>query len=437
MTHPLPYLIAYSMPMVAGGMMNIVTVNYLMKYATDVLYIAPAAMGTIFFISRIWDAINDPIIGYLSDHSNSSQGRRKVWIGYATPVLLVSFYLFWFIPKDGTPLLKQGLLLALLIVFFTSMTALYVPHYALGAELDSARHQRNRIYGLRALWENLGTFLGVFFILRITQSADQILGARLYMAGLLAIALLSILWLLLRIHERPAPPESITATPWHSLRMMAHNRPALIVFATGFFSQFGAAVLLALMLYFAQYVMLSPDAGPILTAVFLLSATATIPLWIVIARHVSKKKIWFWVQIGLATGFAVLFLTPSESSEAIYALAALLGALAGAVLFIHPSLLADTATLEQKRFGTSQQGAYFALFTFINKSAMGLANGLVGFLLAYVHFVPNVEQGDIVKAWIKGGYSLVPAVSFVIGALILSLFPQKSVAQELASEEKT
>ena len=71
---------AFSFPAIAFGIMSLLFGTYLMKFATDVLFIAPAAMGTVIAASRLWDAVSDPMVGYLSDLTRSSMGRRRTWM---------------------------------------------------------------------------------------------------------------------------------------------------------------------------------------------------------------------------------------------------------------------------------------------------------------------------------------------------------------------
>ena len=72
---PFGLIVTYCLPTVACGFMFLLIGLYLMKFATDVLLIAPGAMGTIFGLSRIWDAISDPIAGYYSDRTSHRSGR--------------------------------------------------------------------------------------------------------------------------------------------------------------------------------------------------------------------------------------------------------------------------------------------------------------------------------------------------------------------------
>jgi Na+/melibiose symporter-like transporter len=71
---------AYGAPGVGAGYMYLLIGLYIMKFSTDVLLIAPAVMGTIFGISRVWDAVSDPLVGYMSDRTRHPLGRRRLWL---------------------------------------------------------------------------------------------------------------------------------------------------------------------------------------------------------------------------------------------------------------------------------------------------------------------------------------------------------------------
>ncbi len=88
-------IVAYGAPGVGVGYMYLLINLFVMKFSTDVLLIAPAVMGTIFGISRVWDAISDPLVGYLSDKTTHSMGRRRLWLSIsALPIALVFIMVF-------------------------------------------------------------------------------------------------------------------------------------------------------------------------------------------------------------------------------------------------------------------------------------------------------------------------------------------------------
>ena len=88
-------LLSYSAPMLGYSFVQMLFTLYLMKFATDTLLIAPAAMGTVFFIGRIWDASSDPLAGYGSDRTRTRLGRRRPWMMAAAPLLLLAPVAMW------------------------------------------------------------------------------------------------------------------------------------------------------------------------------------------------------------------------------------------------------------------------------------------------------------------------------------------------------
>jgi hypothetical protein len=91
---------AYTLSRVAFSIMGVMFAIYLMRYATDVLLIAPATMGLLLAAARLWDGVTDPLVGYLSDRTRSRFGRRKVWLyGSALPIA-IGIVMLWSPPAD-------------------------------------------------------------------------------------------------------------------------------------------------------------------------------------------------------------------------------------------------------------------------------------------------------------------------------------------------
>ena len=90
----------YGFPTIAVQFIYMLVMVMYMNFATDVLLIAPAVMGAIFFASKLWDAVSDPVVGFLSDRTRSRLGRRRSWmLGSALPV--AAFGLMMWAPPDG------------------------------------------------------------------------------------------------------------------------------------------------------------------------------------------------------------------------------------------------------------------------------------------------------------------------------------------------
>ncbi|NJN50441.1 MAG: hypothetical protein HC809_00235 [Gammaproteobacteria bacterium] len=92
---PWATVVAYGAPGLGAGYMFLLLSLYVMKFATDVLLIAPAIMGIIFSVSRVWDAVSDPIVGYLSDRTRHSMGRRRLWMAASVVPIAATFVMLF------------------------------------------------------------------------------------------------------------------------------------------------------------------------------------------------------------------------------------------------------------------------------------------------------------------------------------------------------
>ena len=121
-------IVAFGAPAMGSGYMYLLLSLYVMKFATDILLIAPAVMGAIYSLSRIWDAISDPLVGYLSDRTQLRMGRRRSWILASCVPIAAGFYMV-FSPPDT--LSDNGLIIWMAVAvigFYSAMTLFFVPH---------------------------------------------------------------------------------------------------------------------------------------------------------------------------------------------------------------------------------------------------------------------------------------------------------------------
>lgn len=124
---PTGVIVAYAAPRIAFGIMGTLFTVYFMKFATDVLLIAPAVVGTILAAARLWDGVTDPVIGFLSDRTKSLIGRRRVWLFCAAFPMALSLVGIW-----SPPTLLSGTMLIVwmticLLLYETAQTAFCAP----------------------------------------------------------------------------------------------------------------------------------------------------------------------------------------------------------------------------------------------------------------------------------------------------------------------
>ena len=119
---PLPKILVYALPAVGDGFMTSLVSFFFLKFAADVLLLAPGLMGLLFGLSRIWDAVSDPLVGYWSDRTRSRLGRRRPWLaGGAVPMALF-FVALWAPPSFLTGSALVAWLGVAIVLFYTAHT---------------------------------------------------------------------------------------------------------------------------------------------------------------------------------------------------------------------------------------------------------------------------------------------------------------------------
>jgi len=423
---------AYGAPGVGAGYMSLMLSLYVMKFATDVLLIAPAVMGVIFSFSRIWDAVSDPLAGYLSDRTRSRFGRRRIWL-LASLVPIGATFVMVFAPPEG---MVGGALTAWMAVaiigFYSAMTILLVPHLALGAELSPNYHERSRLFGIRHAFFTFGSILALasFYLLILAeQQGADVVRERAFELALLAALVMMLLvgFAFVRLRERLDYQGRVNERPFQAFADVWRNPHARLLIIVTFIENVGSAAIGALTLYVAQYVIGAPQWAPFIILCYMIPSTLSVPMWIPLSRRFGKIRLWMFSMLltGVSFGsmFLLIFMESLELRLAYIMIAAVFAGLAaGCGGTIAPSIQSDVIDYDEYATGERKEGSYFAAWNFVFKSAAGVMLLLTGFTLEFSGFVPNQEQTLTVKVAILTLYGLFPLVCYLIGAWLFRRF---------------
>jgi len=413
----------FALPTITYGYMFCLVSLYFLKFATDILLIAPAIMGVIFGISRIWDAISDPLVGYWSDRTNSRWGRRRPWIAVcALPTALT--FLMLFSPLSGMENTALVVWVSIGIIgFLSASTLLYVPHMALGAELSDDYHERSKIFAARHAGWIGGYIVGIGGIALLSTAAirsraevlDVAATQAIFVAPLAAISLLLCAW---RLKERKGFADKGSRQPIKALLDVLKNRhvrPPLLAY---FFDNIGFAFAGTLALYIAEYVLDAPLAAPKFFLAFLIPSFAFTPVWLPLSRRFGKKHMWIFSMCLSACAYGAMFFIGKGDENLLILLGALAGLANSAGHVIGPSLLSDVVDYDEYKTGERKEGAYFAAWNFTWKTANGITLMMIGIILSWVGFVPNVEQTVLVFYALKVMFAIVPFFFYMCAAFV-------------------
>ena len=378
-------------------------------------------MGTIYGLSRIWDAVSDPIAGYLSDRTRSRLGRRRSWLLASVLPISVGFAMTWLPPNSlGTAGVTVWVAIGV-FVYYTGTTIFSIPHESLGAELTTDHHDRTRVFGVKTALGMLGSLLAVAGLwLFIRSDEPRQVALMLAVAGTGAVDARD----LLRgdAGARAFPTTRAAVPPIWSRRFAtcSPTRTRCPLLITFFIENLGTASLAVMTPFVMEYVLDMKDQTAFFIGVYFVPALLGIPVWIRLSRRVGKRKLWLFSVAMLALAFSGLFLVDSRvRAWLVFTLGTLAGVGGGCGQVVGPSIQADIIDWDELRTGERKEGAYFAVWNFMRKSAYGISAMASGWLLGAVDFVPNAVQSEATQLGMRALWGLLPGTCYALGFLAL------------------
>lgn len=418
---PLRTILLFSAPGLGQGFMFMLTSMYLMKFSTDVLGIAPAAMGVIFLLSRVWDAVSDPLAGYLSDRTRTRLGRRRPWlIAGAVPVGAV-FYMMW-APPELSPDALVGWMGAAVILFYTGMTIFNMPHDSLAAELTDSYQERNRIFGIRRAFVGIGMMLVFGAVMWLSRSDAPRSDARAIAAAGAVVTALCMLATGIWIRERADYQGRGARKPFRAFAEVLRNPHARLLLAVFFLQQIGVGTITFMAAYYAQYVLGDARALASIIGSLFVTALVSIPLWVALGRRYDKKPL-IAIAMCIVGGalFSMGFLGEGDM-VGVMVVAAIAGVATGGLDTLFPSLQADVVDFDELRTDERKEGVYFAAWHFAAKTALGISGMLCGLALAATGYEAGARQPDDVIFTIRLLMSGVPLITYGAGIALFRRF---------------
>ncbi len=422
----------YGAPSIAGAAMAIPVAIHVNPFYSDTILVPLAWVALASALARVLDAIIDPFVGWLSDHTQSRWGRRRPWIAVAAPIAAVVFVAL-FTPPTWLSTSGAAVWFGTMLMLFFMLNMLYgLPHAALGPELTLDYHERSSLFSVREGFALFGTLVAAVVPGFLIGAIGNERHAYTYMAIAYALLMIALYWLLvLRIRERPdfVSRKSNPLVP--GVRRALRNRPFFVLFACYVVASIPGAIPGLLMPYFNRYVLnpppISSDAAGVWLSIFLaayfLSGLLCLPLWLMLARRIGKLNAWLTsFTMGITGGLALFLLGPGDNYFCL-ALISWSGSSFGAGLFLPPAIQADVIDYDELHTGKRREAQYLALWGLVPKFIVIPSASLPLALLAYLGYQPNVPQSPEVLLAIRAVFALTPSVFSIAAFFIAWRFP--------------
>jgi GPH family glycoside/pentoside/hexuronide:cation symporter len=412
---------------------------FILIYYTDVVGLSAGAVATMFAVSRIWDAVNDPMMGAIADRTNTRWGRYRPYLLFiAIPFATLGYIAFTTPDFDATGKLVYAYITYNLLMM--AYTAINVPYAALMGVMTPHSIDRTSLASYR--------FVGVFIAALIVQGlalqlvryygqGDQARGWQMTMAtlGVVAVALFFMTFATTRERVAPAPREKSDIRG--DLKALLTNRPWLLIAGATFFQLAFIAVRSAsIAYYFKYYVQEQPmpvfgGGGPAsveaLTSAFMVSGGI-----ITIGATMLTRPLAQWLGKGRAyvgclaisvVAQALFFVLPPQSVLTMFVLNFIVSFVWGPVSALQWSMYTDAADHLEWTTSRRATGLLMALSLFSLKIGLAVGGWFVGVVLATSGYVANVTQTGEALSAIRLLMSLYPAAFGAVGVVLMLFYP--------------
>jgi GPH family glycoside/pentoside/hexuronide:cation symporter len=426
---PLTLKLCFGAPSFAGAAMAIPIAVHMPRFYSDVVLAPLGAIALAIAVARAFDALTDPLMGWLSDRTHSRWGRRKPFIALGVPLCALCFWALF-----APPPLLSGHEASLWFgasfgLYFLFHTVYAIPHAALGAEVSLDYHGRSALFGVHASFVAAGTIFASV-LPGVLEDGFGISDERRVFMGMAAFyaVLLIVLYalLLLRVPERPEFVRRRSNPLIPGVRRALRNGPFRILLFAGIAGAVPAAIPATLIPYFVYYV-IRPASPATWLSLFLLlylgSGFLFLPVWMSLARRIGKLRTLVACSvIGISGSVLFFWVGPGDTllATAIYAYTGLTSAAFG---FLIPAMGADVIDYDELRTGKRREAQFASFWAIIPKFVAIPGSSIPIAILSAAGYVPNQAQTPEVILVIRFLYAIFPAAFYVASLLIVLRYP--------------
>ena len=424
-----PNRLTYGLGTVGRDMVYTMISMYLMFYLTDVLQLPDGTLWwvtAIILAARVFDALNDPVMGVLVDNTHTRYGKFKPWICVGVVLAgILSILLFTDFGLSGTAfILVFGLIY---ILWGISYTMNDIAYWSMLPTLSQDLREREKIGSVARICANIGLFAVVALIVPITTMLGDKLGS--LQMGYFALSVILVCIMLVfqsvtvfGVREPNLQTEKAPHTPFKELLNIIFKNDQLLVTAIAMaLFMIGYSTTTSLGLYYFKYVYGDEGMYSIFAVILGVSQLSALAVFPALAARFSRKKLYTVATAMVVIGYLIFFFAPTTSMLFI--------GIAGVIIFIAQAFiqvmmlmfLTDSVEYGHWKLGKRNDSVTFSLQPFINKMGGAIASGVTGAVVILSGISTAQSAADMTDSGIlmlKLAMMVFPLILIVVGFII-------------------
>jgi glycoside/pentoside/hexuronide:cation symporter, GPH family len=418
----------------------------LLVFLTNVAGMSAGLAGLTLGVGKIWDAVNDPMVGVLSDRSKHRWGRRLPWLFWGAIPFGLTFLMQWVVPfKNEWWLFSFYVLVS--VLFNSFYTVVNLPYTAMTAELTQDYDERTSLSSFRFMFSIGGSIVSLLIARQIFKwmpnAPERYLILALVISVISAATLYWCVWgtkqrVLVVERLRLANPVEPELPFRQQVSIALSNRPFLFVIGLYLCSWFALQNTVAFIPFFVKnYLMLSEETYFSVLIAVQVTAFLMLSVWRLVAVRVGKAAVymmgnalWVIAELGL------LMLKPGQSglenvrlNWTLYALGVVIGMGVSTAYLIPWSMIPDVIELDELKTGQRREGVFYSFMVLLQKLVLAAALAIVGQTLQAAGFLsqmagqPEPVQPPAALDAIRWMVGPLPALVLAIGIALAYFYP--------------
>ena len=390
--------------------------TFLMIYFTDVVGINPAFVGTLFLMARLWDAINDPIMGMIVDNTRSRFGKFRPWIFIGTILNSVVLFLLFRKPDlEGTSLYLYYSVMY--ILWGMTYTIMDIPYWSMIPTLATTKEDREKISVVPRIFASLGgltvTTFGIALVNKL-GNGNQIKGFEYFALGIVIIFIISTIVTCINVKEKTQVQVNNEKVNIKQAFNILKQNDQLLVFI-GIVLAYNLAMQLAggAAIYYFNYVA-GKESLFSLYSFFKVAEIGGLMLFPVVTRKIGRQQVFRMATILPMFGLITLFISGLIAPQSILFIsvsAVLLNLGSGFLLGSTTVMLADIVDYGEYKLGSRNESIIFSAQTLLVKLASALSGWLIGVGLSLIGYVAGAAvQSNITIIGIRVIMTIIPSI---------------------------
>jgi len=422
---PVKVKLGYGVCDLGGNLFFTVMAFLLLNFLTDTVGIAAGLAGIVIMIGKVWDAITDPIVGYISDRTKSKWGRRRPYIFFGSFPLFITMIIMFTNPN----LSSQSQLFLWGVVAFcllnTAYTLVNIPYSSLTPELTQDFHERTSLNGYRFGFAVIGTLLGAGAALPLISAFPSENTGFTVMGTLFGfVMMITALATFFTVKEPDTEREPLEPGFFKTYLKVFNNKPYVLILLTYALHVTALTVVSGIAIYYFKYIHNDePQTTPAMLAL-LVTAMVFIPISVAVSKKIGKKLTYGLGMFVFSVAIMILFLF-GHTRDVNFSLALMVfaGTGMGFTYALPYAMVPDAIEFDYLLSGQRTEGAFYGIWTFGLKIGQAVALGISGAVLSFSGYVPEVAQSATSIFGIRLLLGPIPAFIFILSIVMLYFYP--------------